>query len=975
MSIDYRNLMPLLRITSIAGAWIGVLFGLVFVFPMQTCRRLWFLLALSLAAAPTAVRAGEKLTDARRLLLTGKYAEALAAYEQLAAAEPVAAAVGIARSRAAIGEADEAEAVLKQALSAHPAAELHAELARLAFDRGDYPTAAEQVAAALKLDARSLPARWFEAELDRTAGRLDEADKGYKWFVDYYNDNDAHSAESLHYIGLAAAQFARWHRLSNQFSFLVNELYPEALKQDENYWPAHYEAGMLFLEKYNEAEAAREFQAALAINANAAEIHAAMARLALQSFQIEQARRSLARAAEINPRLAAVYQLRADADFANFQLADAIAALEEGRKLNPVAEATLGRLAAACLVVDGTEHDGPDSRFGKLASEAEARNPHAGEFFLSLAAALDLCRRFPAAARFYGQAVEIMPQLTSARGELGLMYMRLGQEAEARKLLEESFEVDPFNVRVSNSLKVLEVLEGYAVLETDHFVLKFDRGQDELLARYAARYLESEVYPALVKRYAFVPEGKSLFEIFSRARNTNGHGWFSARMVGLPYVGTVGACAGKMVAMASPNDLDKKFNWARVLKHEFVHVLNLQQTNFGIPHWFTEALAVETEGYPRPQIWNDLLAERVPKGELFNLDDINLGFVRPKSGLDWQMAYCQAQLYAQFMLAAYGDDALAKMLAAYAGNLDTRAALARSFGVEQEEFEKGYLEHLRKVVAGLSKQPKPVELSMAQLQRAHEADPENPDLTARLAKAYLDRKDYPQARKLAAQATKLKPKHALAGYVLARVHLVVGETDEAIELLDACLDREAPQENVLNLLASLRFKAKQYDKAAELYRLGAEHNPSQVQWTKSLLRVYLTTGDRAKLRPLLVQLADADYDDAKVRKKLAQLALEDKDFAAAVDWANQANQIDVMDAEVHRLWGDGLRGLNDLAAAAEELETAVRLDPEEPAHRLALAEVYAGAKQAEKARRAIAGLLKLAPDYPGAKELLEKLAP
>ena len=96
--------------------------------------------------------------------------------------------------------------------------------------------------------------------------------------------------------------------------------------------------------------------------------------------------------------------------------------------------------------------------------------------------------------------------------------------------------------------------------------------------------------------------------------------------------------------------------------------------DFNIPHWFTEALAVESEGYPRPQSWNELLAERVPKGDLFNLDTINLGFIRPKSQREWKLAYCQAQLYAQYMLANYGDDALAKMLAAYRDNLDSRAA-------------------------------------------------------------------------------------------------------------------------------------------------------------------------------------------------------------------------------------------------------------------------------------------------------------
>ena len=118
-------------------------------------------------------------------------------------------------------------------------------------------------------------------------------------------------------------------------------------------------------------------------------------------------------------------------------------------------------------------------------------------------------RRFPLAAEYYRAAHERMPRLISTRGQLGLVLMRLGDEAEAAKLLDESFAIDPFNVRVKNMLEVLDHLKTYAVLETDHFVLKFDRGQDELLARYAAKYLEEEVYPELTKQFGFQPPGQN----------------------------------------------------------------------------------------------------------------------------------------------------------------------------------------------------------------------------------------------------------------------------------------------------------------------------------------------------------------------------------------------------------------------------------------------------------------------------------
>jgi tetratricopeptide (TPR) repeat protein len=175
----------------------------------------------------------------------------------------------------------------------------------------------------------------------------------------------------------------------------------------------------------------------------------------------------------------------------NLELPEAIAVLEQARALNPVDEETLGRLAAAYAVADGISPDKePSPRVAEMIAEVDGRNPHTGTFYYSLGAALDLARRFPAAAHYYREAVARMPQLTLPRGALGLMYLRLGEEAEAKRLLAESLEIDPFNVRVANSVKVLEVLDGYAALETEHFVVKFDRGQDELLARYASRYLE-----------------------------------------------------------------------------------------------------------------------------------------------------------------------------------------------------------------------------------------------------------------------------------------------------------------------------------------------------------------------------------------------------------------------------------------------------------------------------------------------------
>ena len=175
-------------------------------------------------------------------------------------------------------------------------------------------------------------------------------------------------------------------------------------------------------------------------------------------------------------------------------------------------------------------------------------------------------------------------------------------------------------------------------------------------------------------------------------------------MTGLPYLGTVAACSGRVVAMTSPGDktVAGKFNWARVLKHELVHVITLDQTKFNIPHWYTEGLAVHAEDTPRPASWTELLRRRVPKGELFTLDTINFGFTRPDSSDEWQMAYCQAELYVDYILDRHSPEALGKLLAAYADGLTTRQAIPRALGTSQEEFERGYVAYLQQLVSRYS---------------------------------------------------------------------------------------------------------------------------------------------------------------------------------------------------------------------------------------------------------------------------------
>ena len=511
------------------GIWAGILLSLLIHLP---------------PAASAADDAVSPLAAAEQLLLEGKHAEAEEAFAALAKERPVPSALGVARCQEATGHRDAAAATLAAAAKSNADdSQLPAELARLALVRGDYPSAQQLSATALKLDKNQPLAIWVRAETHTALGQFAQADAAYQSLVKLFNAGNVTDPRDLRWIGLGAAQYARWNRLSDQFGFLVNEFYPDLLAAHPTAWQAHYEAGRLYAEKYNTADANKELKAALAQNANAAEVHVALGQLALEEFELSAAQAACDRALEINPEFLPAWHLKADIRLANFEPRECVGILTDALKLHPASEQTLGRMAAAYIAIDGLAKT-DDTRFARLAAEVTKRNPHPGTFYETLADALDRLRRWPAAATYYQEAIRQMPQLIAAHGQLGMVYMRLGEEQQAKQVLDEAFKIDPFNVRVNNSLKVLEVLDGYETLETDHFRIKYNPATDKLVARYMGQWLE-EVYPGLVRQMGFSPPEKSLFEVFSKAKNTDGHGWFSARMVGLPHIHPIGAAPAR----------------------------------------------------------------------------------------------------------------------------------------------------------------------------------------------------------------------------------------------------------------------------------------------------------------------------------------------------------------------------------------------------------------------------------------------
>lgn len=861
--------------------------------------------------------AAEKpLAEPRKRLLHGNYAEARTGFLEAARAEPQLApqaAIGVSRCDRETGEYETALTTLDQAIKSHPDhADLLAERADLRYALGRWDDAEKDVAAALARQENQLLARYTQARLLRERGLIDDADQAFRWVVRYYTarsnaDNDITDAEELLIVAACGAENARWHRLSRQFSFILNEVLTDALKNNPDFWPAEQMAGDMLLEKYNRPDAANAYDNALKINPKAADPLVGKGRTALSKFDVKDAERFAEQALHQNPNHPAALRLMADVELIASQWTAAEKHLRKARQVNPRDAATLGRLTAVNLILNRKA----DAE--AIIREAEAFDKKPGSFYFELAECLEERKRYAEAETYYLRAAELRPMLPGPRTGLGMLYLRLGKEKEGRELLTRAFEGDPFNVKVANSLKVLRHLDDYETIATPHYELRFNPKTDKLLAAFVAEYLE-ESHAELKRQFQYEPSGRILIEVFST------HEMFSGRTVGLPDLHTIGACTGRVIAMASTHakGIRKPFNWGRVIRHELTHIFNLAQTDFLCPHWLTEGLAVRNENMSRPRDWSVILRDRMDSDTLFNLDTVMLGFVRPKSPDEWTLAYCQSQLYVEYLVKTHGEDCIGKLLNAYGQGMTTAEALRSAIGVEQAAIEKGYrayLDALMKPYRRTVRQPGEKQLTFAELEKAQQDKPDDPDLAARLADQLYRRNKSADARKLADLALEKRPGHPVASVVKARLLNRSGDEPAAAQVLQTALEANPDDAKLLLALGRYYTEAKDYAAAAQVLEHGRRVAPLDADWLEQLARIYKQTGDTDKLVSVLEEVIASNPDELAGRVLLAKTALEAEKFSDAERFAREAIQIDVTNKEAQTVLVEALRKLDRVTEA------------------------------------------------------------
>ncbi len=881
------------------------------------------------------------LEDARDLLMTGAYEQATQGYTALAQ-EPrfrTEAGLGLARCRLRLGSYAEGLAGLVE-LDATDSVDWHCLLARLSTCVGDYEAALNHLRLAVAMDAQGAEARWLLGSMLEQLGRRAEAIDVYRWFERQVTQREELPRDAA-WVTFTAQGFLRYSVLtqtnaSKRTQHALNEMFQYAYGPlDRTYWPARIAAADLLREKFNHDEedgSVSDYLAALRINPNLCEAHVGLGAVALEAWDFEEVERRAALALGVNERFAPARHLLGMKLVLERRYAQAIEACAEALQVNPndVMALSISAAAHAC------QYD--DAEVAALRARVERVNPKCATLHRTVATGLSRIFQYASSAKAYRAAIECDPTDANARTELGMVYMQWGEEHQAREALEAAWTLDPFNERTKFTLDLLKQLETYDRVESDHFIVRYDEARDPGLGRFVADYMEG-IYEAMVDDYDATLEKKTIIEMFPTQRA------FAVRITGKPWLQTVGACTGRVIAMASPRkdpELLGPYHIGNVLTHEFTHTVTLAVTHNRIPHWFTEGLAVLQENRPRPFDWCAALAEAARLGEVFTLESVNWGFIRPRRPGDRQRAYAQSELMCEFIIERFGYDAIDAMLDRFREGQTQRVVFVEQLGIEPERFDRDFQAWQTGEITRWGFDLSPPE-DADELEALAEREGESAGVLGRLARAQFERRDNDAALETARRALALDERNRdgleIAVKVLAQVARETGSepehralADESLPLLERLMQVDRDGWTAPKLLATILLEREEWDRAIEpLKRLQLVCPMDPESW-RGLAGIYMQRGEFDLALPQLLELARTEDHDASVPARLALIQRRKGKLKEAKHWYREALLVDPFDAELHADLGDTNMRIGDTRGALASYRMLTKIEPDEVGH-------------------------------------------
>ncbi|TWT33919.1 tetratricopeptide repeat protein [Posidoniimonas corsicana] len=681
--------------------------------------------------------------------------------------------------------------------------------------------------------------------------------------------------------------------------------YDPITAQHPDFIIGHLASAELALEKYDHALAAQTLESAPEAAQSDPRYHYLLAR-AFADGDPKRASAALAKALELNPRhpeslLMQVERLIDAEQYVNAR--SLLAKVLEVNSKHPVANAYQSVLHN----IAGDEQGESSARNAALSSWKS--NPEVDH---TIGRKLSDKYRFSEGADYQRRALEMDSGYLPARVQLAQDLLRLGEEEEGWRLIQEVSATDGYNVVAHNLATLHDSLVKHQVLADDAFYLRMEQHE---AAVYGERVLDllSKAKQTICEKYDVSIEEPVVVDIFPNKND------FAVRTFGIPGAdGFLGVCFGNVITANSPAALgDTKANWQAVLWHEFCHVVTLKKSANKMPRWLSEGISVYEE-LEQDETWGQRMTptyrQMVLDGEMAPLSELSSMFLAPKSPLHLQFAYYESSMAVRYLIENYGFETIKIILDDLAAGVSINEALVRHAD-PLGKLNSGFQEYLTSEAEGLA------------------------------PKLNWDEFDLPPAAEADAVAEWLE-----------------GHPDNFYGLIRHAqtLQRSGDWQAAIDPASRLRELYPEYTGAGNAYTL--------------LSQSYHELNDEASEREALEALAARDSEATGAFFRLAEMAEQNQDWGAVLQNAERLLAVDPLTPIPHRYLARAADALEQPTSAIAAYRALLEFETSDPVNaHYRLATLLQDEGRRDEARREVLLALEDAPRFLDAHKLLLEL--
>lgn len=215
--------------------------------------------------------------------------------------------------------------------------------------------------------------------------------------------------------------------------------------------------------------------------------------------------------------------------------------------------------------------------------------------------------------------------------------------------------------------------------------------------------------------------------------------------------------------------------------------------------------------------------------------------------------------------------------------------------------------------------------------------------------AYLGKRDFAAARASFEKALSIQPTSFPAVMNLARLDLQEKKPDIAKKRLEAFLDKDKKNIQVMTALAGLAQSQGQTKEATDWLERASNENPDVLQPAMMLATRYIQTGEKQKALALAQKLLGPNPENPDVLDIMAQAQFANGDKPAALETYNKIAAIKPDSALAQFRIASIHMAMQNQSAASDALKKALEIQPDYLDAQLALASIEAGNGNYEQA--------------------------